>query len=369
MKLVDPHVHLRDWKQAGKETLAHGFDVAWRAGISALFEMPNTVPTLTDRTTVLRRIVAADTVRTNGIFHGLYVGLTDDPAQIHEAVRLHGELFPRVVGFKLYAGHSTGRMGVVNTADQRAIWDTLAREGYRGVVAVHAEREDLLCPALWDPARPTGHSETRPQIAEIASVQTQIDLAEAAGFRGTLHFCHVSTRETLDIVHGERDGLPFTVTIAVTPHHALLDLDYVAAVFAREGKSSPEFSVNPPLRDARTRQGLRDSLFAGRFDWIESDHAPHTWPEKKAGASGLPGLMAFRLLVELMRDKRAAQRERTVQSDGEIQNLCGIRVLEVFGIDPTHLRDNPNIDTSWEVVKNDLVSEYPWDPYRAYINS
>ncbi len=45
--MIDPHVHLRDWDQAGKETLRHGLSVAWRAGLDGVFEMPNTDPPLT----------------------------------------------------------------------------------------------------------------------------------------------------------------------------------------------------------------------------------------------------------------------------------------------------------------------------------
>ena len=67
---------------------------------------------------------------------------------------LHRELFPRVIGFKLYAGHSTGRMGVTDVAGQVGIWKALSTHGYRGVVAVHAEREDLLRLARSYPASP-----------------------------------------------------------------------------------------------------------------------------------------------------------------------------------------------------------------------
>ena len=61
------------------------------------------------------RIDAADAaLRTLGVtlFHGLYAGITAVPRQIEEAVRAWRELFPRVVGLKMFAGHSTGNMGI-----------------------------------------------------------------------------------------------------------------------------------------------------------------------------------------------------------------------------------------------------------------
>ncbi len=103
--MIDPHVHLRDWEQREKETVAHGLMVALRAGLDGVFEMPNTAPPLISRGTIEERLQLADEVRKGlpgEIFHGLYGGITPDVDQIHEVVIAHGELFPRVVGLKLF---------------------------------------------------------------------------------------------------------------------------------------------------------------------------------------------------------------------------------------------------------------------------
>ncbi len=184
--MIDPHVHLRDWGQAGKETLRHGFSVAYRAGLDAVFEMPNTDPPLVTRDAILRRIDDADTARRGlgiQIFHGLYAGLTAVPRQIEEAVRAWKELFPRVVGLKMYAGHSTGQMGIVDTGEQALVYRTLAALGFTGVLAVHCEKESLLRPTEWDPARPVSHARARPPAAEVASVDDQKKLARTAHFQ------------------------------------------------------------------------------------------------------------------------------------------------------------------------------------------
>lgn len=365
MRLIDPHVHLRDWNQAHKETLAHAFHVARTLGISALFEMPNTDPPLTGRETVLKRIADADHALgrgrghgrgrgpgriTEAPFHGLYVGLTEDPAQVRHAAALRDELFPRVVGCKMYAGHSTGRMGVITPAGQLRVWRALAAARYRGVVAVHAEREDLLRPDLAVPGDPRAHGASRPPLAEIASVQTQIALAEAARFRGTLHICHVSTPEALEIITKERSALPFRLTAGVTPHHLLLDTEYADSADDADG---PGFTVNPPLRDRSMRLRLWETVLAGNADWIESDHAPHTWDDKLAGAAGLPGLPALcHLAGELARHVDGAT----------VRAMTGERVLEVFGIDPELL---PDEDARANATLPDAATEYPWDPYRG----
>lgn len=404
MKLVDPHVHLRDWNQARKETLDNAFEVARLLGIGALFEMPNTEPPLTTAATILKRIAHGDRARSQARgssrsssgpppFHGIYVGLTDDPHQVRAAARLRDEYFPRVVGCKLYAGHSTGRMGVVTVAAQLRVWRALAEAGYRGVVAVHAEREDLLRPDRWNRENPLTHSDARPPLAETASVQTQIALAEAAGFRGTLHICHVTTAEALEVITRERAGLPFRLTAGVTPHHLLLDTEHAAAATAPDADqhaataapTAPEaapnadqhaaasdgdaprpgfspappgtgFTVNPPLRDRPARLRLWEMVLAGHADWIESDHAPHTWEEKIAGAAGLPGLPAFRRLAgELVRHL----------DDATVRKMTGEGVLEVFGLDPELIPHYPDVPDPPALPEqfHQIVTRYPWDPY------
>ncbi len=362
--MIDPHVHLRDWSQSEKETMARAFTIAWRAGISALFEMPNTDPPLTTRASVIRRLSDADrSLEDLGIplFHAMYLGLTAEEGQGEEAVRTHGELFPRVVGFKLYAGHSTGRMGVTATEAQLRVWRTLARLNYRGVVAVHAEREDLLVPGAWDPDRPETHSLARPPLAEVASVQTQLALAEAAGFRGRLHICHASVADTVTLVRAEAPGLPFGVSLGVTPHHLLLTSD-----LARRS-DIPEWNVNPPLRSEENRQALRQALLRGDIDLIESDHAPHTLADKKAGASGLPGLPAYGLLV------RRLMQEGGGTDDRSLHALTTLAACRIFGIDPDDLPENPNSPFGPDgTVRRpgvpfdyrEFAAGYPWDPYR-----
>lgn len=339
MTLIDPHVHLRDWRQAAKETVEHGLRVAWRAGISALFEMPNTDPALTTTAMIERRIATADTARAavratagEAPFHALYAGLTANPTQIRAVVRAHARLFPRVVGLKLFAGHSTGRMGVVTVTEQFAVWRTLARVGYRGVVAVHAEREDLLQPSRHD------HNAARPPLAELASVQTQLALAEAAGFRGTMHIAHVTQAAVAMLVHQERSGLPFRVTTAATPHHLLI--------------SAPDPPrVNPPIRPQPYPSDLRRALNDGLIDWIESDHAPHTAADLSAGASGVPGIPGFRLLVECLRATIPTAR-------------FGTAVLEAFAVPAALIPHNPQAEEPFTAARyRELAGEYPLDPY------
>ncbi len=327
--MIDPHAHLRDWGQAEKETLRHGLSVAYRAGLDAVFEMPNTDPPLVTRDAIRRRIDAADAARGSlgiQIFHGLYAGLTAVPRQIEEAVRAWRELFPRVVGLKLYAGHSTGRMGVIDPREQALVYRTLAALGFTGVLAVHCEKEDLLRPAEWDPARPVSHARARPPAAEVASVHDQKAFARAARFRGTLHVCHISTPWALDLLRGRHEeGAAeeppgYRVTCGLTPHHALLDANMM------ERGDGLLLKVNPPLRPLPFPAAMLQRLLTGDIDWIETDHAPHTGRDKREGfASGFPGFPFYPRFVSLLSRKGLA--------GDRIRELTHDAVCRTFGID------------------------------------
>lgn len=314
--MIDAHVHLRDWGQTAKETLSHGMALALRCGIDELFDMPNTVPPLTTRLSVMKRIEDAKACNLALRYH-LYVGLTSDPRQIEEAVELSREFPQQVIGMKMFAGHSTGNMGMVEETLQRSVYTQLAHLGYEGVVALHCEKESLLLPALEDPSDFSSHSFARPVEAEVASVADQLQFSLEAGFKGHLHICHLSSVASLALVEeAKKQGR--RVSCASTAHHLLLSLED-----ARDRKLYAK--MNPPLRSEEERAQLFAALLAGRIDWIETDHAPHTIADKEQGASGIPGFCGLLLLVKKLYDAACPP--------DLMQSLLGGRVQQIFSLE------------------------------------
>jgi len=362
--MIDPHVHLRDLGQSSKETLYHGLRTAVQAGITGVFDMPNTEPPLISRELIKARLADAASAQKKveietgkKIFYGLYGGLTADEEQIREMVELHRELFPSVEGLKLFSVHSTGNMGIISELKRKNVFSVLSSAGYTGVLAVHCEKHELLKPELWDPDKPHTHSDARPASAETASVQEVIETAVEFGFSGTLHICHISTPQSLACIESARENSPFPITCGITPHHALLDTS----------TPPPEnlLKVNPPLRDFLSRKKMFQALVDGRIDWIESDHAPHTAEDKKNGASGIPGIAGYLLLVrELV---------HVGMSNEKIRALTANRVLKVYGLN-TDLMDFSECQLiSLEVTEKarEASEEYVTDPYRSlhFLNS
>jgi len=338
--MIDPHVHCRDGAQRQKETIAHALKVAEESGLSAVFDMPNTSPPITTRDLVLERLKIAQDAK-SPVVYGLYIGLTSDPHQIEEAIMVWRELFPKVVGLKLYAGHSVGDLAVVDEDDQRQVYEVLAKEGFIGVLAVHCEKEALIKPELWDPLHPETHSESRPAISEIESIKDQIRFAKKAGFKGTLHICHITTPEGVDLVDSAKGDLK--ITCGVTPHHCVLNLGVQS-----RSEEPILFKVNPPIRDEQTTERMLRYLMQGRIDMIETDHAPHTYDDKTENfMSGFPGLPFYPHFVKFLR-KEGMNRE-------EVLNLTHHNINRIFGTDLKERIHKPNLS---------LETEYEFDVYK-----
>ncbi len=311
--MIDPHVHLRDWNQSEKETVAHGLSVAKKCGFTHVFDMPNTNPALTNHDIILKRFELADGIA--GITYHLWAGLTPDPKQIAEVVAAYRELYPRVVGLKLFLGQSTGNMGICDYETQLVVFRTLKELNYRGVVAVHAEKECLLHPERYIPGQFDTHSLARPPEAEIESVRDVISIAQQTGFEGTLHIAHVSTRGAIAEIVKARETL--RITMGVTPHHALFTTQDAA-------QHDRYLKMNPPLRGETDRRAVFASLLDGTATWIESDHAPHTLEQKENGASGIPGFENMLLLIAALQKAGISKEhlyELTYKNAAELFNL------------------------------------------------
>ena len=343
--MIDPHVHLRDWEQKEKESVAHGLKVAKAAGIDRVFDMPNTNPPLIDRERVLDRLSLGTTeARKLKVSYSVYAGLTKDRDQIKSMVLLHSELFPLVIGLKMFLSHSTGNMGIVAYEDQRKVMRTLADSDYKGVLAVHAEKESLNNMKAEDPDDYSSHSLARPRESEIEAVKDIIRLVKEEGFLGHLHICHISTSDAVkEVIKAKEEGI--SISMGATPHHALLNIED-----AKDKKRG--LKMNPPLRSEEDRSALFSALLDGTIDWVESDHAPHTLPDKEKGASGIPALPAMLLLMYQLK-KHGADETR-------LKSLFGNRAIEVFGLDKedTLIPSNP-LELYMKTKDEYVISPFP----------
>ncbi|MFA5050788.1 MAG: dihydroorotase [Patescibacteria group bacterium] len=287
--IIDPHVHCRDGKQAYKETIEHVFKIAGEQGVNKIFDMPNTNPPILFEKDIKARLKLVPKNRKNDYY--LYIGLTANQKQLKEAVRCYNK-YREVIGFKLYAGKSTGNLAIIKEKEQKEIYKILSDFNYKGVLAVHCEKESFLKPKLWNPLKPITHFYARPKQAEIESIKDQIKFVKETDFKGILHICHVSCPESVELVNQARKEIK--ITCGVTPHHIL---------WSNEILKKPDgllYTTNPPLRNKEDVKKLIKCLKDGKIDWIETDHAPHVIGEKLflPYLSGYPSLYLYKNFVE-----------------------------------------------------------------------
>ena len=232
-------------------------------------------------------------------------------------------------------------MGVIKEEEQKLVFKTLAEAGYTGVVGIHCEKESIMEDAKWDSSVPFSHTLARPPEAEIASVKDMISFARVAGFKGTLHICHITLPESVELVNEANADMK--IVSGLTPHHAML--------YAEQMKEADGIlkKMNPPLRSKETAEKMVELLIEGKIDWIETDHAPHTLMDKEQKhASGVPCLHAHPLFVELLRKKGMSQ-ER-------IDEITHDNIVKVFELD---------IPNTKREAQTGLGKEYEFDAFKG----
>lgn len=353
--MVDPHVHLRDWNDDNKETIYHGLKVAYECGINEVFDMPNTNPPLIDRETILDRLSDANKaifeLKKKDIYYHVYAGLTKDDNQIRNIIKVYNELFPMIVGLKLFAGHSTGNMGIIKEEDQKKVFNILKEENYKGVVAIHCEKEAFIDSSKFDISDFSSQSLARDRKAEIESIKDMISFAKESGFEGTIHVAHLSTKEGLQIIRKEKENNnSFNICCGVTPHHVLLNKeDANFLTFAK---------MNPPLREIEDNKSLMEGLLDGSIDFIESDHAPHTLADKKKGLSGIPGFSSTLLLINKLVDMKI--------SKNRLKDLMGRNVYKIFDLNKEDANFSIKNVYKMKEISDKVAKEYPYDAFISY---
>ena len=128
--------------------------------------------------------------------------------------------------------------------------------------------------------------------AETIALHTIFELMRSTGAR--VHLCRLSSAAGIALVRQAKDdGLPVTCDVSINSLH-LTDNDI--------GYFDSRMRLNPPLRQQRDRDALREGLGDGTVDALVSDHTPvdedaKTLPfaEAEPGATGLELLLGLSL--------------------------------------------------------------------------
>lgn len=262
---ADVHVHLREPGFFYKESIATGTESAARGGFTAVCAMPNLnpVPDSVENLKKQLEIIKSNAKVLVRPFAALTVGEKGEKISDIEG------LAPLVVGF------SDDGKGVQSEALMREAMERVRDAG--GIISAHCEVEALLKGGYIHDgayARAHGHKGICSE-SEWKMVERDVALAEATGVR--YHVCHVSTKESVEIIRRAK-ARGVDVTCETAPHYLVLTEDDLG----EDGR----FKMNPPLRTAADRAALVEGLADGTVDMIATDHAPHSDEEKSRGLAG-----------------------------------------------------------------------------------
>ncbi len=304
----DIHVHARDMNQWKKFTIAKWKKLAWQFGVRFGAFMPNTDPTITDKATLKKYIKIAQKSGHKNIKYKIWLGVTEEFEQIKEAVELCAKYPNYIMGLKIYAGTSTGNLGLPKIEQQRKVLEILVKLGYTGLTAFHCEEDGKMHLKKYDRENTESWDLARPETAETSSVEQVISLVEETSFSGHVHICHVSSHKSV-IAINEAKNKGMNITCGVTIHHLIFDSEQISLMKPKKGR---KLKCNPPIRSRSTRKWLLADLWEGLIDIVESDIAPHTKEDKENGASGVNNYKYLpKLIIELW--KAGFSNERIVE--------------------------------------------------------
>lgn len=278
---VDVHVHLREPGFFYKESIKTGTLAGAHGGYTTICSMPNLNPppnnleNLQTQLEIINRDAAI-----NVIPYGTITRTGNGRSELADMA----STAPYVIGFS-----DDGRG--IQTGELMEEAMLIAKSLDKPIVA-HCEDESLLEGGYIHKGEYAKLHSHRGISSESEWVQVARDVELAAKTGCKYHVCHISTKETVDIIRqAKKSGVD--VSCETAPHYLILtDMG-----LHDEGR----FKMNPPIRSAEDRDALIEGIKDGTIDMIATDHAPHSTKEKSRGleksAFGIVGLeTAFAVL-------------------------------------------------------------------------
>lgn len=410
---IDMHVHLRYPGQTQKEDLNSGLHAAAAGGYGTIVAMPNTNPVVSSIEMAMKIEREAAAIGLTHLFQTVSITKDFGGEDTSHLDFVEKKYVPVITE----DGRDVPTSGVMLEA--------MTKAGEKGLI-VSCHSEDMTLGPLAKPFRAealeimkgvglsawgTGDDDFDADDEENAEALDRIDLAltkaneilalaeDVATVRNIMlakeadchvHIAHVSTavsinaiREAKNEIYDEeadfnadeadaayqafedgevfapssRKSGGFAVSCEVTPHHLALcgtDEPYIRAL------------VNPPLRSEDDRVALLEALRDGTVDVISTDHAPHTFDDKAAGAPGFTGLETAYAVCHsvLVKDNQFNPRRLSQLMSAQPARLLGLnKGLLKAGYDADLTILDP--DEEWTVDSSKFYSKGKATPFEG----
>lgn len=301
---IDTHCHFRDPGATQKEDFTTGTQAAVAGGVTTVFDMPNTNPSVLSAEDLQWKAdyFSQKAYADYGIW-GLALG------------KLNLENLPKlccagVCAVKFFWGYAINAKtkaliynynpedkDVILPPDDGEVYEIFAQMAKTDkIIAIHAENNELI-QTLTTKLKQSGKADykalvaSRPALAETMTVQTAALLAKATGAH--LHILHLTSEMGVEAVRrAKADGV--NITAETCPQYLFLSSkDY--------DKVGPMMKVYPVIKHETDRLALWQGLKDGTVDFVASDHAPHLISEKQGELFSIPaGMCGVETMLPLM---------------------------------------------------------------------
>ena len=279
--LIDLHVHFRDPGLTYKEDIETGSKAAAKGGFTTVCCMPNTKPVV-DNVETVKYIIEK----------GEKTGLTN--------VLPVGAVTKNIAGVEITDVEELKKAGICAISEDgksvmnSGVYRKAMKNAAKANVPVLAHCEDINLVEggvinLGDKSSELGVKGISNAVEDVIAMR-DIMLAKETG--ATLHLCHCSTKDSVEMVkRAKEEGIK--VTAEVCPHHFSMCSDDITS-------NDGNFKMNPPLRAREDMKALIKGLQDDIMDVISTDHAPHSAEEKAKDLEHAPfGIVGLETSVAL----------------------------------------------------------------------
>ena len=279
--LIDLHVHFRDPGLTYKEDIETGSKAAAKGGFTTVCCMPNTKPVV-DNVETVKYIIEK----------GEKTGLTN--------VLPVGAVTKNMAGVEITDVEDLKKAGICAISEDgksvmnSGVYRKAMKNAAKANVPVLAHCEDINLVEggvinLGDKSSELGVKGISNAVEDVIAMR-DIMLAKETG--ATLHLCHCSTKDSVEMVkRAKEEGIK--VTAEVCPHHFSMCSDDITS-------NDGNFKMNPPLRAREDMKALIKGLQDDIMDVISTDHAPHSAEEKAKDLEHAPfGIVGLETSVAL----------------------------------------------------------------------
>ena len=353
--LIDMHVHFRDPGQTHKEDIKTGSKAAAKGGFTTVCCMPNTTPVIDSEETVKYIIDKASEEKNTNV---LPVGAVTKGMKGEEITDI-----ATLKGAGICAISEDGK----SVMDEDVYAKAMKEAAELNVpVLAHCEEINLVKGGVMNADSNAGKLGLKGITNEVEDIIAQRDINLAEKLGTTLHLCHCSTKDSVEMLKVAKDK-GVKVSGEVCPHHFTLTTDDIPS-------DDANFKMNPPLRTAEDRDALVRGLSEDILEVISTDHAPHSEEEKSKGFEGSPfGIVGLETSVGLTVTNLVKPGHITLKQMIEKMSYNPAKIL---GIDKGTLKEGSvaditifDADEEYTVDKNDFESKgknTPFDGYKLF---